>query len=176
MPVVLLLAAILLTTAGCLGGSKNFATGAAEAGLGSSTSGLVGNPAPDFSLKSLDGSSVRLSELRGKPVIVNFWATWCPSCKEEMPVLQAAYEKYRDQGYEFLGVDLNEDGGTVQDFVQKGGYNWVFLLDTSGEVSTTYRVSGIPTTYFIDREGVIQEMFIGPVSKGILETKLDGIK
>ena len=179
----------LLTTAGCLGGSKNFttATGSvAQAAQASDLSGgtparrdvgpRVGNVAPDFALKGLDGNVVRLSDLRGKPVLINFWATWCPPCKEEMPTLQAAYQKYRDQGTVFLGVDLKEDAGTIQDFVQKNGYRWTFLLDPEARVSTAYQVSAIPTTYFIDGEGIVRDSHLGAISPATLETKLAKIR
>lgn len=174
----LILGVAVLTTAGCLGGSKNFASGGepASGSSGQSIGGLVGSPAPDFTLQSIDGSKVQLADLRGKPLLINFWATWCPPCKEEMPTLQSAYQKYKEQGFEFVGVDLKEDEATVRQFVEAGGYGWKFLLDTSGQVSNSYRVSGVPTTYFVDREGVVRDMFIGPIPNAILERKLDALK
>jgi cytochrome c biogenesis protein CcmG, thiol:disulfide interchange protein DsbE len=176
--VLMLLGAVLLTTAGCFGGTRNFSPdgGSTSSNAASLSGGLIGSPAPEFALKSIDGSTVQLSELRGKALMVNFWATWCPPCKEEMPVLQSAYEKYRDEGFEFVGIDMKEDEATVRNFVEEGGYSWTFLLDSDGQVSNSYRVVGVPTTYFIDREGIIQGMFIGAISKSVLESKLDSIK
>jgi cytochrome c biogenesis protein CcmG, thiol:disulfide interchange protein DsbE len=174
---ILLLGTMLLATAGCLNAGKNFSTdGGASSNAAVQSGGMIGKPAPDFALKSLDGSTVSLSDLRGKPLMVNFWATWCPPCKEEMPVFQAAYEKYRDQGFEFVGIDMKEDERTVRNFVEEGGYTWTFLLDTTGQASNSYRVSAVPTTYFIDREGIIQGMFLGAISKSVLESRLQSIK
>lgn len=184
----LLIGIALVATAGCLGGSRNF-TPAADARTLSQPDGAsagdstlpdvaprVGNRAPDFALKSLDGRTIRLSELRGKPVMVNFWASWCPPCKNEMPVFEKAYQRYRSQGMEFLGVDVEEDAETVRKFVQENGYSWLFLLDSDGKVSRSYQVSGIPTTFFIDREGIIRDLQIGELSAPALESRLAKIK
>jgi len=172
----------LLTAAGCMGGSKNFSPARASiAQAASDSSGdptrlnvgpKIGNLAPDFTLKALDGSLVTLSELKGKTVFVNFWATWCPPCKQEMPDLEKAYQKTRDQGIAFLGVNLKEDAGTVQKFVNDNGYHWTILLDSTGQTADSYQVSGIPTSFFIDRNGVVRDMQIGPITEPLLEAKL----
>lgn len=186
-PARLLLALVFgllaLTAAGCVSGSKNFSPGQTTTGpqfsasSGSSQVGVqIGNTAPDFSLKALDGSTVKLSELRGKPVMVNFWATWCPPCKEEMPTMEAAYKKAKEQGIEFLGVDVKEDLAVVEKFVKENGYSWTFLLDQDGYAGRQYQITGIPETFFIDRNGVLQARVIGPMSSTVLESRLAKIR
>lgn len=179
----LVLGLVAFTAAGCVSGSKNFSSGQTPTGpqvpvsSGSSQVGVqIGNTAPDFSLKALDGSTLKLADLRGKPVMVNFWATWCPPCKEEMPAMEAAYEKARDQGIEFLGVDVKEDPSVVEKFVKEKGYSWTFLLDQDGTAGQRYQITGIPETFFIDRNGVLQARVIGPMSPTVLESRLAKIK
>jgi cytochrome c biogenesis protein CcmG/thiol:disulfide interchange protein DsbE len=172
----------VLTSGGCLGSDRNFSTAAAPASIsgtpirvGGSVGPKVGNQAPDFALKSLDGDTVRLSDLRGKPVIVNFWATWCPPCKEEMPDIEKSYQKHKDEGYIFLGVDMKEDAATVRAFVQNR-YTWTFLLDPEGAAANAYYVTGVPETYFIDRDGIVRDAKIGAMSYAELESRLARIK
>lgn len=180
---VLALGLVLLLTAGCLGGSRNFSpAGKAEATPASSSAGRstsapkVGNPAPDFALQDLDGRTVRLSDLRGKAVLINFWATWCPPCREEMPDLERAYGKYRDQGVVFLGIDQGESADTVRRFVQRYNYSWTFLLDSDLKVSNSYRASAIPMSFFVDREGILRDIHVGPLSSSALDSRLAKIR
>jgi len=132
----------------------------------------LGKMAPDFTLKDLDGNTVSLSDLRGKVVFLNFWATWCPPCRAEMPDIEALHQKYRDQGVVILGVDLRESESTVRTYVEGGGYTWTFLLDKTGQVGTQYRVSAIPTSYFIDSEGIIRSLAIGGMPAATMEANL----
>jgi cytochrome c biogenesis protein CcmG, thiol:disulfide interchange protein DsbE len=180
-----LLGGALLLSAGCLGGSRNFSAGDASAAQASTSQPAdvrpdvgprVGNLTPDLALKGLDGQQVKLSELRGKPVMVNFWATWCPPCKQEMPDIEKAYKKYRDEGVVFLGVDQMEDLDTVQKFVKENGYSWTFLLDADGAASRLFRASALPTTFFIDRQGIIRDMQVGALNAAQLESKLAKIR
>ncbi len=182
----LLVGLAMLTVAGCFGGSRNFTAGAAAAAAApasqSSTSARpdvgirVGNLAPDFTLKTLDGQTVKLSDYRGKPVLVNFWATWCPPCRQEMPDLEKAYQKYKDQGMVFLGIDMQEDQGTVKNFVQQNGYHWTFAIDADSRVADTYQASAIPTSYFVDKNGIIRDTQIGAITPSLLEAKLSKIR
>ena len=113
---LLVMGLAVLTTGGCLGGDKNF-TSSASAAPASQAAGTahpdvgtkIGNQAPDFTLKTLDGATIHLSDYRGKPVLVNFWASWCPPCKAEMPDIEQSYQKHKDEGYVFLGIDNAED-------------------------------------------------------------------
>ena len=150
------------------------AAGAAAIAIASPNSGAApnGTPqqalprsgylAPDFSLSRLTGGpQFQLSSYRGqKPVWVNFWATWCPPCRGEMPEMQKIWQEYKDQGIDIIGVDVQEDQAKVQDFVTSNGYSWNFILDSAGTVSRQYYVSGIPTHVFIGRDGVIKDLVI----------------
>jgi len=138
----------------------------------SSGTAELDKPAPDFTLKDLDGNTVRLSDLRGKVVFLNFWATWCPPCRAEMPDIEKVHRKYRDQDVVVLGIDLRESASTVRPFVEDGGYTWAFLLDTTGEVGSMYRVGAIPTSFFIDKKGIIRAVTIGGMTAATMEAKL----
>jgi len=119
--------------------------------------------APDFLLEKLDGGTVRLSDLQGKAVLVNFWATWCQPCRSEVPHLVAAYERYRQEGLEIVAVNLQEDEDTIADFVEEFGVEFPVVVDRSGDVADEYRVPGIPTSYFVDRSGVVRSIYTGPL-------------
>ncbi len=129
---------------------------------GMSVEAKEGSLAPDFLLKELDGGEVRLSDFRGKAVIVNLWATWCGPCKKEMPQFVAAYDRYQDDGLEIIAINLQESQSIIQPFVDDFGMEFPVALDRRGSVSDKYRILGLPTTYFIDRQGVIRSVFRGP--------------
>jgi cytochrome c biogenesis protein CcmG/thiol:disulfide interchange protein DsbE len=135
----------------------------------------VGSPAPDFTLPSVDGPPVRLADLKGRPVFVNFWATWCAPCREEMPAMQALYERYRDQGLVLLAVNMEEDEARVRRWIEQGGYTFTFLLDSDGQLVKRYNVNAAPTSYFIDRDGVIRDLKLGAISPAEMETKVRGL-
>jgi peroxiredoxin len=112
-------------------------------------------PAIDFSLKRVDGGTVTLSKLKGKVVFLNFWATWCPPCREEMPSMEILYQRFHDQGLELLAVDLMENSKTVSAFLANNRLSFPAVLDTSGRVSSFYGIQAIPATFIIDRDGKI---------------------
>ena len=124
----------------------------------------VGKPAPDFQLPNLEGQAVSLSDLRGKPVFLNFWATWCGPCRHEMPFIQEIFEEWSDEGLVILAVDIGEAPSRVRDFIQSGNFSFPVLLDTSQDVALEYNVRGIPTTFLIDKDGIIQVMKVGSFS------------
>ena len=132
----------------------------------------VGRLAPSFTLIDLEGNQVSLSDFRGETVFVNFWATWCPPCRAEMPDIEAVYQEYKDKGVVVIGVDILEPEDVVRQFVEQGGYSWIFVLDTSGEVAANYEIAAIPTSFFIDREGIIQAVNIGAMTERAIENKL----
>ena len=121
----------------------------------------VGQPAPDFTLKTADGKQVSLSQFKGKPVIINFWATWCPPCRLEMPALEEISHQAADKGFVLLAVNQEEDAKTVTSFLTQNHYDYLSVLDLDGSVSTKYQVSGIPTSIFVDANGIVRDMHSG---------------
>jgi thiol-disulfide isomerase/thioredoxin len=119
------------------------------------------NAAPDFTLAQLSGDPLTLSNFRGKPALINFWATWCPPCRRELPALQAAYTAYQDD-IGFVAVNVKEDPAPVTALVQELGLNFPIALDSDGQVSNiAYEVRGLPTTVFVDANGVVVARHIG---------------
>lgn len=119
----------------------------------------VGNIAPDFELKSLSGEPAKLSDYKGKKVMLNFWATWCPPCKAEMPEMQKFYEANKEN-VEILAVNMDPKAD-VAGFVKERGLTFPILLDEKNEVNKNYQIVSIPTTFFIDEKGIITHRFIG---------------
>ncbi|MDR1838014.1 MAG: TlpA family protein disulfide reductase [Treponema sp.] len=119
--------------------------------------------ADDFTLPLLGGGNATLSSYRGKVVILNFWATWCPPCRTEMPSMEILYQRFNAQGLEILAVDIGESASSVQQFIRRAGYTFPVILDRNNRVSTVYQVEAIPTTYIIDREGKIIGNVIGSI-------------
>ena len=136
----------------------------------------VGRAGPDFSLETAQGGVLRLSDLQGQPVLLNFWASWCPPCRIEMPELVAAYERYQSQGLVIVGVNLQEADGKVLEFARDFGMTFPIVIDRDSEVADVWRlggpVKGIPTSYFIDEAGVIRAFYYGPMTEEALEERL----
>jgi len=143
-----------MTTAGC------------SEGPGAVRGPEIGKLAPDFQLNNLDGQLVSLSDFRGRPVLVTFWTTWCPPCRSEMPFIQDTFtdKKWLDEGLVVLAIDIGESPSIVREFVKDYGLTFPMLLDIERDVSLEYHVRAIPTTFFIDREGMIRDIKIGPFS------------
>ena len=125
---------------------------------------IAGAPAPDFTLRTLDGKTVTLSSLRGQVVLINFWATWCIPCQAEMPAIQHAYDARKANGFTVLGVNLNEPDPDVQAYVTRLGIHFPVLLDAGDSIRTIYRVRGYPTSFFIDRAGTVAIEQVGMMS------------
>jgi thiol-disulfide isomerase/thioredoxin len=117
----------------------------------------------DFSLSLLEGETKNLSSYKGKVVFLNFWATWCGPCRIEMPSLEALYNKFSDKDLEILAVNCREDQATVSSFLKNEGFSFPVLLDLNGRVSTNYGVQAIPTTFLIDRDGMIILRLVGSI-------------
>lgn len=118
-----------------------------------------GFQAPDFTLTNLKGEKVKLFDYRGKPVFLNFWATWCPPCRAEMPLIQKLYQE-KGKKIQVLTVNIQEDQQTIEKFLKKNHYTFPVLLDKQGKVANQYWIQGIPTTFLIDKEGIIQTVWI----------------
>jgi len=118
-------------------------------------------PAPDFILETLDGRELALAELRGKPVVMNFWASWCVPCRLEMPILESAAQRYRGRVH-FLGVNVLDRPQQAKAFVRKLGVTFPSVMDEDGTVLSRYRIVGLPTTVFLMRSGHILEVHAGP--------------
>ncbi|MBU5636035.1 TlpA family protein disulfide reductase [Geomonas sp. Red69] len=123
---------------------------------------VEGNPAPDFTLKDLSGKPVQLSTLKGKLVLVNFWATWCPPCREEIPSMVKLNQAMQGKNFQMLAVSIDEGGKTaVEDFFKRGGVTLPALLDTDGQVARRYGTTGVPETFVVDPKGVIRKKVVG---------------
>ncbi len=133
----------------------------------SSPTPQVGKQAPDFQLPNLEGQAISLSDFRGKPVFLNFWATWCPPCRFEMPLIQAIFEESADTGLIVLAIDIGEAPSRVKDYIQSGNFSFPVLLDTNQDIALEYNVRAIPTTFLIDKDGIIQEIKVGAFSNMI---------
>ena len=132
----------------------------------------VGREAPDFTVQTLDGETHALSEFRGQPVWINFWASWCPPCRAENPDIQAVYEANQAEGLVVLGVAIGEDDGTVRGYVERTGLTFDIGLDRGTDIAAKYRIVGIPTHFFIDRDGILREWRIGSMSRKVMEKKV----
>ncbi|MGX9133398.1 peroxiredoxin family protein [Rummeliibacillus sp. JY-2-4R] len=144
-------------------------------------SGLANNQlAPDFKLKTLDGKEVKLSDYRGKKVILNFWATWCPPCKEEIPHMEDYYKKQaKDDNVEILAVNLtkaDKDKNYIADFAKSYDITYPILLDEEGKQQEQYEIVTIPTTYLIDSTGKIQKKIVGPMDQKMMEKSITTLK
>jgi cytochrome c biogenesis protein CcmG, thiol:disulfide interchange protein DsbE len=132
--------------------------------------------APDFTLKTLDGGSIKLSSLRGKVVLINIWASWCPPCRAEMPAIDRVYQTYKNDGFVVLAVDstIQDTLANAQTFVQENNLGFPILLDENGSVTRLYQVNSLPSTFFIGSDGVIREVVIGgPMSEALLFSRVE---
>ncbi len=123
----------------------------------------LGFLAPDFVLPTLEGERVALSDFRGKPVLLNFWATWCPPCRKEIPDLQKFHEQYGDR-IVLLGINYGEAPDDVRAFLERYGVTYLNLLDREGTVLVRYRLTGLPTSFWLDERGVIRGLWLGAMS------------
>ncbi|MFO7317023.1 MAG: redoxin domain-containing protein [Bacilli bacterium] len=150
-----------------------------EVGKGSPQSVGLGKPAPDFTLNTLDGNPLTLSDLKGKKVILNFWATWCPPCKDEMPHFQEYYEKYAEEdNVEIVAVNytLNDKMASVENFVKSYDLTFPVLLMEEEDVRETYKVYTLPSTFFINSKGVIEKQVLGPLDLDTLRNYVTALE
>ena len=150
---------------------------------GTSTVGKIsapqqGFPAPNFELKTPQGETVRLSDLRGQAVLVNLWATWCPPCRAEMQTIERVYNEYKDQNFTVLGVNMTYQDEPLEiiPFVNEQKLTFPILLDDTGEMASAYQLKSLPSSFFIDRAGFINEVVIGgPMAEALLRTRVEQI-
>jgi thiol-disulfide isomerase/thioredoxin len=135
----------------------------------------VDQPAPEFQLMTLDGRVVSLGGYKGRPVWISFWASWCPPCRAENPDIEEMYQKYKDQGLVVLAPAIGEDSGTVSGYVKRTSLTFTVGVDETTEVAANYRIVGIPTHFFIDREGVLRVWRIGSMSTKTMEKNIEKI-
>lgn len=171
--------AVAALTAACGGSGSAGGTGPADLpmasirGIDNTGRGLeIGQMAPDFEMQYPDGRKVKLSDLKGQPVIVNFWATWCAPCEAELPEFVQAYERHKADGLEIIGINAQETGEDANTFVEKYGLSYPVTLDSRGEVMDLYAVRGLPTTLFIDAEGRVAARWAGILTKPLIEEYL----
>ena len=129
---------------------------------------LPDHPAPDLALPQLDGTSLTLHDLRGQVVLINVWATWCPPCRAEMPAIQQAYAEYHDRGFTVLAVNQREDASAITPFLEQHGLTFPILLDGDGQASAAYQASALPSSFFVDRHGVIRAVYRGPMPSRVI--------
>ncbi len=135
----------------------------------------IGDKAPDFTLENLDGEKLSLEDYRGKNVLINFWTTWCRFCVKEMPDFQKLYDEYKDDDFTILAVNGGETKSKVTEFMDQNGYNFPVLLDTKGKVGVSYMVFGIPTSYIVDKEGIIRNIKVRPMSYSEIKQIIEGL-
>ncbi len=135
----------------------------------------VGDLAPEFSGTTIDGQTVSLSDLDGKLVVVNVFASWCGPCRAETPHLVEIYDELDRDEVEFVGLNLQETPGAVQTFKEEFSIEYPLLLNEGGEITNVYSPIGLPTTWFIDREGIVRFTFSGPLTKESLQVILDDV-
>jgi len=139
------------------------------------TQPAVGHLAPNFAIQLDDGSTATLHDIKGRPILINFWATWCPPCRREMPDLVEAYETHEDEGLIVIEINSAETAAQVADFVEQLNVTAPVVLDSRNEVMAVYRTNSLPASFFIDKDGVIQAHWPGFLDKNTLDELLEKI-
>ena len=130
----------------------------------------VGKPAPEFSIPLLGGGEFRSADHRGSPMIINFWASWCPPCRQESPGFERVWQKYQDQGIQIVGVDIQDTEEDALGYVREFGLSFPNGRDTDGKITVEYGVIGLPVTFFISADGVVEGRWVGALPEDRLES------
>lgn len=172
--ILVIAGAIWFIEGGRLSEEPSQASAVTLTGLSGGVTPRIGQPSPGFTLEALNWptESIDLADLRGRPVLVNFWATWCPPCRGEMPDLEALAQEHRAAGLVVVAINLEEDRATVERYAGALGLSMPIGLDRDGRVSTRFNLTALPTSYFIDREGVVRDLNIGALTSKGLRTKV----
>ena len=171
---VMLYVLILITGASWIEFSAN-TSGPATENVAAPQAGFA---APDFTLKTPTGEIYTLSDFHGQAVLVNLWATWCPPCRAEMPTIEKMYQEYKDQGFMVLAVDMTyqDDAFAIVPFTKEHGLTFPILIEETGEVASAYQMRSLPSSYFINRAGIVTEVVIGgPMAEALLRTRIEQI-
>ncbi len=169
----ILLLGVIAFGGGVILGSRDFS---ARSGVVTAPAPQIGFAAPDFDLEALAGGSLKLSDLRGKVVMVNLWASWCNPCRAEMPAIDAIYQQYRAQGLEVVAINttFQDSEADARSFVKDLGVNFPIAFDRDGVTSKRYALQAMPTTFFVKRDGTIGDMlFGGPMTEALISSKIE---
>lgn len=147
--------------------------GDAQNGFSSKSAAEKKELAPDFTLLTIDGKDFHLSDYKGRPVLINFFASWCLPCREEMPILEKIVHEYSPKGVVFLGVAVDDTEAKMKDFIARYSVTFPVGLDKTAAIQKSFGIYGIPTTYFIDKQGVINYSHSGSVTEELLQHELD---
>lgn len=136
---------------------------------------MVNRPAPDFTLTTFKGTKISLGGLRGKPVVINFWASWCPPCRIEARLLESTWRAYKNRGVFFIGVDIQDRLEDALNYIREFDITYPNGPDPTGEISIDYGVSGLPVTFFVSRKGQIVRRWVGAIEKSVLISAIEEI-
>ena len=129
---------------------------------------MIDRPAPGFKLTTFDGATISLADLRGKPVVINFWASWCPPCRVEAPLIERAWRAHKNRGLVFLGVNIQDRQEDALNYMREFNITYPNGPDPNGEIAIDYGVSGLPVTFFVSREGQVLRRWVGAVENNVL--------
>ncbi len=129
---------------------------------------MVNRPAPDFKLTTFNGTTISLSDIRDKPVVINFWASWCPPCRIEAPLLERTWRAYKNRGLIFLGVNIQDRKEDALNYIREFDITYPNGPDPTGEITIDYGVSGLPVTFFVSRNGEIVRRWVGAIESNVL--------
>jgi len=136
---------------------------------------MVNRPAPDFTLTTFKGTTISLENLRGKPVVINYWASWCPPCRVEAPLLERTWRAYKKRGLIFIGVNIQDRKEDALNYIREFNITYPNGPDPTGEIAIDYGVSGLPVTFFVSRKGEVVRRWVGAIEKSVLISSIEEI-